>query len=162
MDAVRRYIERYGMDGVVVIGGAAAYVWIKEYLGIEIPLHDIDVHITTSLTNRDIIQRWLYLLPRYRAVEPISSITTLEPRDSRGHTTYDLFINEMPDMPYTVIDGLPVETLNEVIDDHVYTIEGLTSDIDYARDSEELDWFLSKRSRMVYRLALLQTIPRME
>jgi hypothetical protein len=68
----------------------------------------------------------------------------------------------MPDMPYTVIDGLPVETLNEVIDDHVYTIEGLTSDLDYARDSEELDWFLSKRSRMIDRLALLQTIPRME
>src|SRR5579875_2485524 len=78
LDAVRTHIELNPEDDVTIIGGAASYLWVKEHLGTEIDIHDVDIHVSTPREATDVVESFLRLLPSYKVEGgSVSSITTI-------------------------------------------------------------------------------------
>lgn len=156
MEVVKKYIERFKEDRVILIGGAAAYVWIRHYLGIDIEIKDIDVHVNTSKSNETIVDRWLSYLHGYDEVPPISSITTLV---CKSKISYDIFINERGYVPAEIVDGVLVENLIELISSYQFEINSMIEDLSYSGTKDkEREYIVDKIERVNQRLCLLREV----
>lgn len=156
MEVVKKYIDRFKEDRVVVIGGAAASVWIRHYLGLDIVVEDIDIHVNTCKSNETIVDRWLSYLHGYDEVPPISSITRLT---CNSKISYDIFINERDYIPAEIVDGVFVENLDEMILTHAFEIDAMRQDLSYSRTKDkEREDILNKIERMKHRLSLLRNV----
>jgi len=151
MDIVRTYARLHPNEEVVIIGGAAAAIWIEHYLGVKIPLKDIDVHINTQRSVDEVYRDWLALLPNYEG-EP-GEVFSLFPIDGNG-ISYDIFINQAIVHPVW-IDGLLVDSLYNVLKTHESYIEGAEIDLSYYPDDE---YTRDKLRRYRQRLNLLNEI----
>lgn len=157
MDIISRYSERYPSDTIVLIGGAACYWWIKCKLDIEIPLKDLDIHISTQSTEKDILDRLLRILPQYHIQDMTTDVPTLV---SDIGMSYDIFINQEPDLKYDICNSIPVESIQSLISYHDNTIEAMEEDLLYIGDplNSEYIYTQDKISRMKHRVALLKQL----
>jgi len=150
MDIVRTYAKLHPNEEVVIIGGAAAAIWIEHYLGVKIPLADIDVHINTQRSINEVYQDWLALLPNYQG--EMDEIFSLSPIEGNG-ISYDIFINQAVIYPVWIND-LQVNSLYDVLKTHESCIEGLEIDLRYYGD----EYTRNKLSRYRQRFNLLNDI----
>lgn len=127
-------------------------------LNINVPIDDIDIHINTNKSDDVVVGQWLSLLPNYHSITPISSITTLKPINGDG-IKYDIFINERDHVECTILDGVPVENIHDLMESDMNTIEGIKEDLGYINTSDiEREWMVPKLERMEYRFGLLKEV----
>lgn len=159
MNIIKKYMDIYKDDRVVVIGGYATYIFIKKYMDVSIPISDIDVHIHTSEKEDVIIDRWLSILDGY-STSHVSSITTLT---KDGDIPYDIFINENGTLDVVDVDGVYVEHPQSLIEGHEISLDGMKQDLDYIGLTQgEKDYLTPKIERYEHRLPLLRELPLLE
>lgn len=152
MDTVSKYNQYYPSDRAILIGGSACYYWIYIKLGIQIPMKDIDIHITTEDSIDEVIDRFITILPGYHMKSKDEEIATLV-GNSANDISYDIFINQ-----YEVSDNLSIQSIDSLIHEHKATILMMEEDLLYIEDStnDEYQYILLKLNRMKDRFALLK------
>lgn len=160
---VKELIEKYGQlspeDKITIMGGAASYIWIKNKLDQEIFIKDVDIHINTKNTCKDVVDLFVDLLPGYTITNEDREIITFG--DPVGNNiSFDIFVNQMPDIKHSFIDTLPVELLSELILSYKNEYEGLQQDMIYLQDpnNQEYIYIKDKAERVKERLSLLSQI----
>lgn len=163
MEYVRKYIELYPQDKVVIKGGAAADLFFQEYLMERPVVKDIDVSINTSERRQTIVQRWLAIIPStYRTdfdeQHPSGIFTIVDPTGS--DKSLDVFVNEDVFSTTEVIDGFHVESLGKTINNLHQELVGRKVDIEFMREQkerfqEEIGDHVNKYNRLLARLELL-------
>ncbi|MNK68408.1 hypothetical protein D3C87_877650 [compost metagenome] len=64
MEHIAKYIKDNKEDQVILINEVAAYFWILNFLGKEIEVEDLDVHVTSVKTLPQLITAWQMVLPK--------------------------------------------------------------------------------------------------
>lgn len=169
MQYVQKYMELYPEDTVVVKGGAAAYLIIKDCLGQNVPLNDIDVSINTTESERTILSRWVSIVPSsYQQVGYASTIFTLV--DTTCHDlAFDIFVNEDYFSNTEKVGFYQVERLDLMIFNIFRELKSRKSDMDFIQNpmecwsqnpmecwsQKDISDYIEKYNRISNRLVLL-------
>lgn len=167
MQYVQRYIELYPNDTVVLKGGAAAYILLKECLNQDIYLKDIDISINTTISAETILQRWLSIVPKTYIVEyddkyslSYSAIFTLVDT-TNSELSLDIFVNEDHYTHLEQVGNFKVERLDCMIGRIYRDLRGRKNEIETTKDllvpwiQKERPKLIDKYNRMYKRLELL-------
>ncbi len=155
MDAIRLYVQTHPEDRVILMGGAASYIWIKNKLGIDILLKDIDVHITTQANEEKVVNDFLHLLPGYDVKGEPEVISTLE----GPGIPFDIFINQVPNIDHAIVNSIPVETVGSLIKDYEISINAMIDDLAYPHlRPEDREYLMDKIPRLEHRLEMLRKL----
>lgn len=164
MQYVRKYIELYPQDKVVIKGGAAADLFLQEY-GLERPVvKDVDVSINTTERGLTVVQRWLAIIPSthrtdYDEKYPIGIFKIVDPTGS--DMSLDIFVNEDYFSSVEEIGGFYVESLGKMINNLHQELVGRKADIEFMRErkekwtQEQISGDVDKYNRLLARLKLL-------
>jgi len=163
MDRIKSYSYLYPGDRVTVVGGFAAYIWIKNKLEKEIEYRDIGILINTNEPDNVVIERWSNLYTTYQVVYNNNSIVRFKSivKDNCDYPPIDLFINKDAYTNTVVIDGYNVPNLRWLIEHHEQTIRGMNENLDrlaYEGRMDQYDFYVKKQQRMDERYQLLLQI----
>lgn len=115
MDIINDYSKRYPDDKVFLMGGSAAYLWIKDKLGKELPAPYVDIHVNTKAALNTIGERWCKLLPNHTLAQPLGDgafgFAKFKNTDT-GELEFVVTINyRMSSAETAIVDGYRVQGL---------------------------------------------------
>lgn len=186
LNALCEYYRLYPEDHPILIGGAAASLWLtQKYSDLEI--HDYDIHVfdpsiprnkkDTSIERsygyRMIIKKWLALLPRYKVKNDlVTEIITLVAPTSEGKDI-DIFINQWDNdgsQDTEILNGtrisdgtkvqIPVLKFDVVLKMHETGVPEFLRSVQYCEENRhpDLEYERGKYERMKKRLELFKTL----
>lgn len=134
LSLIKKYKASYPDDKIYIHGGYAAYLHIKKKLGIEVPIHDIDIQVETIVTVPQFQERLRTLLPKGSLSDVLDkwdSILTVK----IGDISTDWFYRRYDMAQKTVvIDGIHVPPLSVVYKDETFSTEELTGEVTFLEE----------------------------
>lgn len=179
MQYVIEYMNLYPEDEVVIKGGAAAHLQLRQ-CGIDDPVKDVDVSIWTGkgqdgerACNREVLDRWISILPEsyvhnynqdeemfFGGVMPPSIVTFVD--QTKQELPLDVFINEDYHFDIEEVEGFNVVSFDKLITNYYQLLKDYKADYSYMTSANkdgsydvDISRIVDKHNRAAVRLKSL-------